>query len=244
MYKYVAVLLAALGSGALSPAWAGHGCRGRWVRGGCCGWGGAVVSYGCYGSGCYGGVPVSYGCAGWGCRGGMAVSYGCYSSGYAGAPACSGCWGSGYRASVAVNYGPYSSPGVVRYAPPPPPAPQPQASQEAGYQEGGGAAGEQPAAESIGAPEEQAKAPAPATIVVRLPAGARLTVNGKASRSSSATRKFVSPPLEPGKDFHYTLKAEMDRAGRPVSVRTRVAVRAGEEKRVVLGLPPEAPAGE
>ena len=61
MYKYLAVLLAALGSGALSPAWAGHGCRGRWVGRGCCGWGGAVVSYGCYGSGCYGGVPVRYG---------------------------------------------------------------------------------------------------------------------------------------------------------------------------------------
>jgi hypothetical protein len=44
---------------------------------------------------------------------------------------------------------------------------------------------------------------APATIVVRLPAGAKLKVNNiMAVQSSSSSRKLVSPPLERGKDFH------------------------------------------
>jgi len=70
-----------------------------------------------------------------------------------------------------------------------------------------------------------------------VPPGAKLTVNNKATRSSSTTRKFVSPPLQPGKDFYYTLKAEFRRDGQPVTVTKRIAVRAGQETLIELGSP-------
>ena len=47
----------------------------------------------------------------------------------------------------------------------------------------------------------------------------------------------MTPPLEPGKVYHYTLRAESIRDGRPISVTTEVAVRAGEETRVELRYP-------
>src|SRR5437588_218903 len=70
----------------------------------------------------------------------------------------------------------------------------------------------------IGLPEEMG-GKAPATIVVNLPAGARLKVNNvPAGRPASSTsRKLVSPPLERGKDYHYTLKVEIVRDGRTLT---------------------------
>jgi uncharacterized protein (TIGR03000 family) len=77
-------------------------------------------------------------------------------------------------------------------------------------------------------------APAPATIVVTLPADARLTVDDAATTSTSTRRVFVSPALPQGQEFHYTLKAEFVREGKPVVVNKEVAVRAGDETRVDL----------
>jgi len=76
--------------------------------------------------------------------------------------------------------------------------------------------------------------------VVHLPAEARLTINGNVSRSTSATRTFVTPPLPPGKTCHYTLKAELVRDGRTVTAAARVPVRAGEERQVHLTFPTAA----
>jgi uncharacterized protein (TIGR03000 family) len=91
--------------------------------------------------------------------------------------------------------------------------------------------------ERIGLPEEMG-GKAPATIEVHLPAGARLKVNNvMAGQSSSGSRKLVSPPLERGKSFHYTLKAELVRDGRTLTASKRIAVRAGEVKQVNLELP-------
>jgi uncharacterized protein (TIGR03000 family) len=74
-----------------------------------------------------------------------------------------------------------------------------------------------------------------AKIIVHLPADARLMVDGKATRSTSATRRFVTPPLESGQGYHYTLKAEIDRGdGEPMTVTKRVDVRAGETEEVTL----------
>jgi uncharacterized protein (TIGR03000 family) len=97
--------------------------------------------------------------------------------------------------------------------------------------------------ERIGAPEELANTPAPATIVVRVPADAALSINGVATRSTAATRTFVSPSLQPGKEFHYTLKAEAVRDGQKVAATQRIAVRAGERKEVVLKFGPAGGAG-
>ena len=49
--------------------------------------------------------------------------------------------------------------------------------------------------------------PAPATIIVSLPADATLTIDDAATVSTSSLRVFTSPILPNGRDFHYTLKA-------------------------------------
>ena len=73
---------------------------------------------------------------------------------------------------------------------------------------------------------------APATIVVTLPAEAKLTVDGNATRATSARRTFVTPALEVGGDYSYTLRAEMVQDGQ-VAVQTQnVTVRGGETTEV------------
>ncbi len=45
---------------------------------------------------------------------------------------------------------------------------------------------------------------------------------------------FVSPALEAGREFHYTVTAQFVQDGKPVTVSKEVAVRAGDETRVTL----------
>jgi len=86
--------------------------------------------------------------------------------------------------------------------------------------------------------------PAPARLVVRLPADARLTIDGGPTRSTGPTRWYVSPPLGPGKTFHYDLRAEVVRDGRRLTATRRVAVRAGQEVDVTMAFPAQAVAGK
>jgi uncharacterized protein (TIGR03000 family) len=72
--------------------------------------------------------------------------------------------------------------------------------------------------------------PSPATIVVTLPADARLKIDGNATRSTSGRRTFESPPLRPGKTFHYTLQVEH----KGTKTSRTISVRAGEVTRVNL----------
>jgi uncharacterized protein (TIGR03000 family) len=77
----------------------------------------------------------------------------------------------------------------------------------------------------------------PAAILVHLPADAKLTVDDHATTSTSATREFITPPLERGRIFHYTLKAEFVRGGETITVKKKVRVRADRETTVTLDLP-------
>ena len=79
--------------------------------------------------------------------------------------------------------------------------------------------------------------PLPATIVVHLPADARLAIDGHPTRSTSATRSFITPALERGRLFHYTLKVDFVRGGETVTLKKVVAVRAGRETVVALDPP-------
>jgi uncharacterized protein (TIGR03000 family) len=97
-----------------------------------------------------------------------------------------------------------------------------------------------PAPEKIGKPKEGKKTtlgPAPATIVVSLPADAKLIVDDTVTQSTSATRVFTSPALEAGKEYHYTLTAELVVDGKAVTVAKQVAVHAGDETSVSLQFP-------
>ncbi len=71
-----------------------------------------------------------------------------------------------------------------------------------------------------------------ATIVVSLPAGAKLSFDGQATQQDSETRVFMTPPLEAGKISYYQLRAEMVLAGRNRILVQQIMVRAGEETRV------------
>jgi uncharacterized protein (TIGR03000 family) len=83
-----------------------------------------------------------------------------------------------------------------------------------------------------------AAALAPATLQVNLPEGATLTINSVPMQGSTAsTRKFFSPPLEPGREYYYFLRAEMNVGGQTVAANSRVTVRAGEQSEVTLTMP-------
>jgi len=88
-----------------------------------------------------------------------------------------------------------------------------------------------PKVEKVPAPKTT-RMVAPATILVKLPAGARLTIDGVQTTSTSETRYFESPNLLPDRDYVYTLRAELVRDGQAVAQEQRVTVRAGGEFRV------------
>jgi uncharacterized protein (TIGR03000 family) len=83
-----------------------------------------------------------------------------------------------------------------------------------------------------------------ATIIVHLPANARLTIDGQATQSTTATRTFVSPPLEAGKTYTYTLRGELNRNGRMVTANQTVDVHAGGVSEITLNFPASNPQGE
>lgn len=75
----------------------------------------------------------------------------------------------------------------------------------------------------------EAKAPpAPASMVVTLPADARLSVQGQALSTVSTSRLLISPALERGKTFVYTIQAEIVRDGWSLTQTQQVIVRGGE----------------
>src|SRR5262249_61144969 len=83
----------------------------------------------------------------------------------------------------------------------------------------------------------EAPEPAPATLVVTLPEDARLLIDDHLTTSTSGSRVFVTPPLAPGREFHYNLAAEVVRDGVTQRITRRVAVRAGPETQVDLAVP-------
>ncbi len=70
---------------------------------------------------------------------------------------------------------------------------------------------------------------ASARITVRLPQDARLYVDGVACPLTSSTRSFNTPTLEPGREFYYTLRAEVVRDGQARTQSQRVVVSAGRQ---------------
>jgi uncharacterized protein (TIGR03000 family) len=78
----------------------------------------------------------------------------------------------------------------------------------------------------------------PAKVYVVLPEAATLTINGKPTRSRSALRRFISPPLQKGKRYRYTLRAKFLRGNRVIRITQTVTLRAGQRKDLFLRLWP------
>jgi uncharacterized protein (TIGR03000 family) len=217
---YSIVLMMALSSGAEAPAGVdhghaayrhgGHGCYG------CSGCSGCYGCHGCYGYGCNG----CYGCnggrhhrhhhRGHGCNG--CYSYGCHGCyGYG----CQGCYGGcqgcyGYGCQGCYGYGCH------------------------GYDGHGAPAGGEKKGEQLKTSPKVTGMAAPATVIVSLPAETKLAIDGAPTTSTSERRVFISPSLEPGKTYHYTLTGELVREGRTMTSTKQVEVRAGEQTQVNL----------
>ncbi len=171
-----------------------------------------VPSWGCFGChGCCGGWSC-HGCCGgcWGCHGccgGCWGCYGCYGGCYSSCCCCGGCYGC---------YGCYGCCGgvVVQpvYAAPVAPAPAPAADKP-----------------------KTGALPTQATVVVKLPADARLYVDGELASLTSDTRTFTTPQIQRDRDYFYTIRAETTRDGQTVARSERITVRAGLMSRVDFG---------
>jgi uncharacterized protein (TIGR03000 family) len=71
-----------------------------------------------------------------------------------------------------------------------------------------------------------------ALIEVRCPPDAQITFDGEETRQQGPDRLFTSPPLEPGKRYHYDVKAKWTQDGRPQEKTQRVHIEAGRRKTV------------
>src|SRR5579885_1561738 len=74
-----------------------------------------------------------------------------------------------------------------------------------------------------------------ASIIANLPAAARLYIDGNPTQQTGSTRTFVTPPLDPSRDYTYELRADVDRDGELLTRTEPVHVRAGENSRVDFG---------
>jgi uncharacterized protein (TIGR03000 family) len=66
-----------------------------------------------------------------------------------------------------------------------------------------------------------------ATISLQFPAGAAFFVNDQAIPLLSPAASFVTPPLEPGRDYYYDFKVNVVQDGKTATRIKRVTVRAG-----------------
>jgi uncharacterized protein (TIGR03000 family) len=73
-----------------------------------------------------------------------------------------------------------------------------------------------------------------AVLNVQVPADASVWVEGAETKQTGATRSFVSPPLEYGRDYAYTVKAQWKVGDKAVEDTRTVNVRAGDRKGVVF----------
>ena len=88
-----------------------------------------------------------------------------------------------------------------------------------------------------------AASPNAATVVVTLPADAKLTIDGDATTSTSEVRTFETPELVTGKTYAYTLEATFQQDGKPVVVSKKVRIEAGKTATVDLNPTPASAAG-
>jgi uncharacterized protein (TIGR03000 family) len=214
---YSVVLAAMLTAGGEAPAWchgcAGlfHGCHGCW---GCHGCRGCHGCWGCYGcSGCLGGGD-GYAAAAAAASASMGSGAGSGSSGYYGYGSCFGCYGC-YGVYGGLAYGGVA---VAR----PVVAAVPVASVPSSVID-------------VAQSRPRVSDTTVAHVTVRLPADARLWVDGAACPLSSETRSFDTPTLESGKQYVYNLRAAVVRDGQTVEQTQRVVIAAGRQVNVTFG---------
>jgi uncharacterized protein (TIGR03000 family) len=86
-----------------------------------------------------------------------------------------------------------------------------------------------------------ANATASATIVVEVPADAKVYFDDQPTEQTGAVRTFVTPPLRSDKAFMYNLRVEVVRQDKVVAQTEQISVRAGQTTRVDLKQPKSTP---
>lgn len=192
----------------------------------------SAACYGCYGS-------LSYGCQG------ALYAAGCYGS------AALACYGSPSFQYTPLLYGGTSCQGGgVPLAPPPPvdapgssaplpsvppptiPYAPPEVAPPPGSTRGVPAI---PTPTELAAVPTAGGSPSPrGTVVVRLPADARLFAENRQLRQTGPERTFVTPPLSPEREYTYRFRVEYDRQGETVSISRLVKVRPGQTVHVTF----------
>jgi uncharacterized protein (TIGR03000 family) len=95
-------------------------------------------------------------------------------------------------------------------------------------------------------PTETTPAPAPTktssqsaensgVLTVWVPYDAKVTVNGRETKSTGSRRQFISYGLKPGLSYKYVVKAEVVRDGQIVEDTRTVALTAGQITAVAFG---------
>jgi len=191
----------------------GHGANWGGGYGGGGGWGRGAVGFGLgYGLGRYGGFgygyPSYYGGGGYGYP-----SYGYGDSGYAPSYGYNNYYSLGVPAystypSDQQPYGTVVQPGMADYS--------------SAYGLDNGALASAQATQNQNA----------CLIELRVPANAQVWFNGQATRQTGSQREFVSPPLQPGQEYTYTIRARWMQNGQPVD-QTRALQVAATERHTV-----------
>ena len=259
-----AVLASGLAWGAQADAFWGHGSNGGYGSWGSSGggygsYGGGYAGYGgSYGGwGSSGGYGGSYG-GGWG--GGHHHRHHHRRASYGGSWGSSGgSWGGGYYGGWGSNGGSWGSSGgswgssggyvvgggAVNTAP----ATEPQLSPPPHPSDMPADGGLAPAPGTDLNPPDDGAPPPPtdngaglyrpstsATLTVRVPADARVFVNGLATASTGNVRRYVSNGLREGYSYTYQIRAEVVRDGQTVSETQTVKLQAGDTPNVEFAL--------
>ncbi|HXG10474.1 MAG TPA: TIGR03000 domain-containing protein [Gemmataceae bacterium] len=86
---------------------------------------------------------------------------------------------------------------------------------------------------ALWAAQEPVKAQ-PVRLKVMVPANAEVEIEGAKTKQTGPVRRFISPPVEVGKTYVYSIKATWTQDGKPVTVERTVRVKPGEEVEVDL----------
>jgi uncharacterized protein (TIGR03000 family) len=68
----------------------------------------------------------------------------------------------------------------------------------------------------------------PVRINLRVPADAEVRIDGSSTTQRGEFRQFVSPPVLPGREYHYEVRASWKDGGRTVERSRRIIVHAGD----------------
>lgn len=88
-------------------------------------------------------------------------------------------------------------------------------------------------------PRQEMETPAgnKATVVVTLPADARMSIDGQLSSLTGSTRVFETPPLATTAEHYYQIKIEVERGGKTLQHTETVIVKPGRVSRVNFAEP-------